>query len=241
MDIRTGRAVEDVDRVFGRAVTLGRSLARISDYLILAESIPGGTTTALSVMLAMGLDAEGRVSSSMADNPHGLKLSIAHQAMCAAKIRKGDLRRRPLEAVAKVGDPVQASIAGLVVGAAGEVPVLLAGGTQMAAVLAIVESIDRSIMGRLAVGTTRWVIQDAESDLVALVRQIGEIPVVAADLDFSTSKHLGLRAYESGAVKEGVGAGGAAISSVMKSKGEITKSSLHMKIEQEYEKIVEDR
>lgn len=241
MDIRTGQAVRNADSVFERATTLGRNLAKASDYLVLAESIPGGTTTALSVMLAVGLDAEGKVSSSMPDNPHKLKLSVVRQAMDSAHLHKGDLKGRPLEAVAKVGDPVQVSVAGLAVGAASEVPVILAGGTQMAAVLAIINKIDQSLMDSLAIGTTRWVIRDPQSNLVALVRQVGDIPVMAADLNFGASRHSGLRAYESGVVKEGVGAGGAAICSMMKTNGKVTKSFLQEQIEQEYERIVNRR
>jgi len=241
MDIRAGQAVENVNIIFERAITLGRNLAKASDYLVLAESIPGGTTTALSVMLAMGLDAEGRVSSSMPDNPHRLKLSIALQAMGAAQLHKGDLKERPLEAVAKVGDPVQASVAGLAVGAASEVPILLAGGTQMASILAIIDKTDRSLTDSLAIGTTRWLIHDRQSDLAALVRQVGDIPIMAADLNFGASRHSGLRAYESGVVKEGVGAGGAVISAIMKTNGKVTRTSLQEQIEREYERIVDRR
>jgi len=39
--------------------------------------------------------------------------------------------------------------------------------------------------------------------------------VLAADLDFSQSRHMGLRAYEQFLVKEGVGAGGACIAALL--------------------------
>ena len=54
-----------VERVFENAESLGRNIAKTSDYLILGESIPGGTTTALAVLCALGIDARGKVSSSM--------------------------------------------------------------------------------------------------------------------------------------------------------------------------------
>src|SRR3990170_6401238 len=69
-DIRTGKAVNNVEEVMQRARIAGENLAKTTDYLIIGESIPGGTTTALSVLLAMGINAEGKVSSSMPENPH---------------------------------------------------------------------------------------------------------------------------------------------------------------------------
>ncbi len=66
-DVRTGIAVEKVDEVFRNGQILGEQLARTSDYLVLGESIPGGTTTALGVLLAMGFNAKGKVSSEHAE------------------------------------------------------------------------------------------------------------------------------------------------------------------------------
>jgi uncharacterized protein (TIGR00303 family) len=240
-DIRTGRAVENVTSVFERSMAAGRDLSKTADYLVLGESIPGGTTTALSVMLAMGLNAKGKVSSSMPDNPHHLKLSVAREAMGATGIGEGELEGKPLEAIAAVGDPTQASIAGLIMGAAREVPIIMAGGTQMAALLAIINGIDQSVTDRLAIGTTSWLIRDISSDLAGLVSQVGDVPVMAANLNFTESRYPGLRAYESGAVKVGVGAGGVSISSMAMTFGRITRTSLQEEIEREYGGIVSKR
>jgi uncharacterized protein (TIGR00303 family) len=237
MDIRTSKAVKDVNSVFERAKVLGKSLAAMSDYLVLGESIPGGTTTALSVMLAIGIAAKRRVSSSMPNNPHELKLSVVNKAMEVAGIEEGELAGEPLKAIAAMGDPAQVTMSGLVAGAA-EIPKILAGGTQMAAVLAIVDQIDPSARDRLAIGTTKWLLRDPSSDLVSLVRQVGDVPIMAANLDFSSSKHSGLRAYESGVVKEGVGAGGVSISAMSMKLGQITVLSLQQEIEREYERIL---
>ncbi len=240
-DIRTGHAVKNAVTVFERATIVGRNLAGASDYIVLGESIPGGTTTALAVLLSMGFDARGKVSSSMPKNPHDLKLSVVRQAMEAAGVGEGELEGRPLEAIAAIGDPTQAAIAGLAMGAAQEIPVMLAGGTQMAAALAIVDGIDSSVTDELSVGTTKWLVRDRDSDIVGLVRQVGDIPLMAANLDFGRSKHQGLRAYETGVVKEGVGAGGAAISAMLVTKGGVTGTSLQEQIEEEYERIVRRR
>ena len=83
-DIRTGDAVENVEEVIQRAKMAGENLAKAADYLVIGESIPGGTTTALGVLLAMGVRAEGKVSSSMPENPHGLKTEIVRAGLAAA-------------------------------------------------------------------------------------------------------------------------------------------------------------
>ncbi|MEJ2261615.1 MAG: phosphoribosyltransferase, partial [Nitrosopumilaceae archaeon] len=61
---------------YGRIV--GRTLASMTDCLIIGESIPGGTTTALAVLRGLGYKA--RVSSSIPDNPVILKNQIASMA-----------------------------------------------------------------------------------------------------------------------------------------------------------------
>ena len=54
-DIRTGDSVDNVEEVIERAKVLGEQLAKASDYLAIGESIPGGTTTALGVLTALGV------------------------------------------------------------------------------------------------------------------------------------------------------------------------------------------
>ncbi|MEM2146003.1 MAG: hypothetical protein QW279_11625, partial [Candidatus Jordarchaeaceae archaeon] len=54
-DIRTGNAVENVKEVLERAKVAGENLAKTVDYLVVGESVPGGTTTALGVLMAMGI------------------------------------------------------------------------------------------------------------------------------------------------------------------------------------------
>jgi len=237
-DIRTGKAVDNVEEVLQRAKLAGEILSKTADYLIVGESVHGGTTTALSVLLAMGVDAKGKVSSSMPQNPHELKIKTAKAGLKAAGIELGALSNDPVKAISCVGDSMMPAFAGLVLGTAGKIPVLMAGGTQIGAVLAIVNALEPSILDNVAIGTTRWIIMDKTADLKGIVTQIADIPILAADLDFSQSKFDGLKAYEAGAVKEGVGAGGAAIAAMLKSKGAITKKILLREIEKNYAKIV---
>lgn len=237
-DIRTGKAVDNVDEVLHNAQILGEHLADVCDYLVVGESIPGGTTTALGVLLAMGFNAQGKVSSSMPANPHMLKLKTVEDGLRAALIRPGDFKEQPLKAIEHFGDPMIAATTGITVGASKDVPVVMAGGTQMAPVLATLAKINRELLNNVAIGTTRWITGDSKSDIRGIVSEIASVPILAADLDFSSSKHAGLRAYEKGVAKEGVGAGGSTISAMAKSSGEITMNCLMTEIEKNYEKLV---
>jgi uncharacterized protein (TIGR00303 family) len=214
--IVTGRAVPWAADLFQRGLELAEEMAERGDYLVLAESVPGGTTTALALLCGLGIDARGKVSSSMPDNAHPLKNQVVSAALAAAGLtgRRGE--RPALDVAAAVGDPMQPFVAGLALAAHRRVPVLLGGGSQMAAVLALIaaiahergESLD---LDRLAIATTGWVARDPTADLAGLVGQIADAAVFASDLDFSVSRHPPLRRYEQFLVKEGVGAGAAAI------------------------------
>ncbi len=233
-DIRSGKAVVDVAEVVERAKVAGRHLAKLADYLVIGESIPGGTTTALGVLSAMGVKAEGKVSSSMPLNPHDLKIEAVRSGLAAAGGGFGSFGDDPIGAVGCVGDPMMAAFAGLVLGAAGQVPVLMAGGTQMTAVLAVVAGLDADVLCNVAIGTTRWVAADKSSDICGIVDQIVDVAVLAADLDFGGSRFDGLKAYEKGIVKEGVGAGGSSIAAMARFEGAITRESLLAEIERNY-------
>lgn len=237
-DIRTELAVQDSEKIFQRSVLLGKSFAKISDYLVIGESIPGGTTTALGVLLALGIDAKGKVSSSMPNNPHDLKIQIVNEGLVSADIEPKKLKNNPLAAVSAVGDPMMIAFAGLVSGAAKRIPVIMAGGTQMTAILAIIKGMNPNVLENVVIGTTRWIINDDTSDLTYLVSQIAKIPVLAANLNFSNSQYNGLRMYEKGVVKEGVGAGGATIASILKSKGKITCNNIFNEVEKNYERLL---
>lgn len=237
-DIRTGKAVDNVKEVIQKAIMAGENLSRTADYLVIGESIPGGTTTALGILLAMGVDAKGKISSSMPGNPHELKIKTVEASLKASGIEFGTLADDPVNAISCAGDPMVPTFAGLVTGASGKVPVLMAGGTQMGAVLAVIKALNPDALDNVAIGTTRWIITDKTADLKGIITQIADVPILAADLDFSQSRFEGLRAYEAGVVKEGVGAGGAAIAAMAKSEGSITKDTLLREIERNYKRLV---
>ena len=234
ISIEDAMSIDDVHKAVGYGQALGAQLAKASDLVVVGESIPGGTTTALAVLMALGIDAKFKVSSSMPENPHQLKNKVVAQATSRAKPR-----RDPMQAVARVGDPMMPSVAGIAAGAIQSgAKVMLAGGTQMAPVLAILKSLVP--MKNICVGTTKYVAGDKSADLAGLVRAVAPgVPVLSCDLHFEKSRKPGLRAFAEGFVKEGVGAGGASIAAMIKSKGKINGKKLLAAIEKEYALSIE--
>jgi uncharacterized protein (TIGR00303 family) len=237
-DIRSGDSVDNVEEVIERAKIVGEQLAKTVDYLVIGESIPGGTTTALGVLSALGVDAQGKVSSTLPNNPHNLKAEVVAAGLKAAGEKFGSLKNNPIKAVSAVGDPMMAAMAGLVIGGARQGPVLMAGGTQMTSVLAVINALEPKALCNVAVGTTRWVVKDKGSDICGIIKQFCEVPVLAADLNFAQSKYPGLQIYETGLVKEGVGAGGASVAAMAKSGGAVTKDILLKEIERNYAQLM---
>ena len=101
--IVTGRAVPNAAELFARGLALAPELAARGDYLMLAESVPGGTTTALALLCGLGVDAWGRVSSSMPENAHPLKQQVVEQALAAAGLGGGRRTASALDVAAAIG------------------------------------------------------------------------------------------------------------------------------------------
>ncbi|MCL7415814.1 MAG: TIGR00303 family protein [ANME-2 cluster archaeon] len=202
-DIRNGQAVQDAGLIYENSVELGRQIRRFSDFVIIGESVPGGTTTAMAVLQALGID--GMVSSSFPKNPMDIKQQVVAQALDRAGIAFGDLLNEPMRAIEYVGDPMMACVSGLVEGLKGT-PSILAGGTQMMAVMAIIKFL--GIENNISIATTKYVAEDGTASFLETVSALGYAAYVV-DPGLDRSKNPGLRMYESGVVKEGVGAGGA--------------------------------
>ena len=213
--------VEDVKEAFNRAVKLGEQFSKLADVLVIGESIPAGTTTAGAVLRAFGV--KHAVSSSMPENPLELKSKVIEKAV--ERVKSED----PLEVVAEVGDPVMVGVAGIAVGASK--PVLLAGGTQMAAIAHVIKRIKED--ADIAIATTTYVAGDSTADM-----SISPVTVIAADPGLGESSKAGLRAYADGFVKEGVGAGGATF--LAYSRG-IDRKEFLKEVERDYWEIVESK
>ncbi len=213
-NILTGRAVENSREIFEKGRILGETLSQLTGHLIIGESTPAGTTTALGVLEAMGYDAWGKVSGSTPENPHSLKRQTVEKGLQAAGLTD-ELPLDPYRAVEVVGDPMIPAVAGITAGSS--VPVTLAGGTQMTAVCAFLkEAINDFSFNEVSIATTIFVASDESSDINYIARQIAPINIFAVDPGFEKSENQGLVNYTKGAVKEGVGAGGAMLAANLK-------------------------
>jgi len=200
----------DAKTLFDKGVAFGKSYTCLDDYLILGESVPSGTTTATATALALGYDAKALFSSSFKDVPNNIREETITKALHNVE-GKTDL----FDILGSVADNMLIFNAGFILGVNARFPIVLAGGTQMACVLLVANSISH-YMGaevdstNLTLCTTKWVAQDENSDIKALLEML-DFPINAhyTDFDFSLSEHPALKLYDEGEAKEGVGAGGA--------------------------------
>ncbi|NEW60156.1 TIGR00303 family protein [Sulfurovum sp. bin170] len=216
----------DAQEVFEKGVAFGQSYECQDEYIILAESVPSGTTTATATALGLGYKAEGMFSSSFKNSPDDIKEKTLKLALSNID-DKNDI----FDTLSKVSDNMIIFNAGFLMGLNNRIKVILAGGTQMACVLLVMNRILKLMGGametsNLALCTTKWVAEDENSDIEALLKMLS-FPINAyyADFDFSLSERPALKLYDEGEAKEGVGAGGALVYGFLNgvSKDKITK------------------
>lgn len=218
--------------IFDQGRRSGKS-AQPQQQQVLAECVPGGTTTASLILESLNVSCEGLVSNSLPPQMQDLTI-LKNKVIEAALLRankdctsstgqnlKERCQQEPLYAVAQNGDAFQAFAAGFIIGALenGVKSILLAGGAQMLAVYHLTASLKKAmptqikidatdLSNRCLVATTPWIMHDRHSDIRTLATAVGAT-LHAEDFTLGSSVHKGLRAYEEGNVKEGVGAGGA--------------------------------
>ena len=209
-----------VQHLLQQGLQWGEKLATATEgYVILSECVVGGTTTALAVLTGLGWDAIGKVNSSHPTCNHQQKWELVQAGLGLATFPLSPLPLSPLPLVAAVGDPMQIVVAGMAIAASRRCGVMLAGGTQMLAVYALMAAIAQTEAldwqpDQVIVGTTRWVAEDPTGDTVGLATLLNA-PLLATQLSFAQSRYATLAAYERGFVKEGVGAGGSAIAATL--------------------------
>ena len=250
-------AVENARELLAQGIMIGENLGKLGKTLVMGESVPGGTTTALALMEVLGIAAFGKISGSMPGNNPSLKEEVITMAMAEKGLARGSLAADPLTAVAMMGDPMQMVQAGMALAASRHVPVILGGGTQMLAVAVLLSrlveqknivnlpdihgnrclaAVDHARLDHLGIVTTSWVSEDEHADIRGLVRQLPlPIPMYAARLNFAASRHENLQLYEQGFVKEGVGAGAMALSAFLHLR--MANNDLLPAIEAVYERI----
>lgn len=216
--VSTGASLplQRVSRLWRQGHRIGAGLRR---PLVLAECVPGGTTTALGVLAGLGFEVSQWVSGSGLHPPKAQKAQLVASGLARASLPFGASATAVLAAV---GDPFQAMAAGLLTGVvrSGQ-PVLLGGGSQMLAVLALalegLAPAQRQALNRLVLlGTTSWLASEPSADgasgLACLLNSVADryhVPLVGlhSGVRFTASCHQELRDFENGYVKEGVGAG----------------------------------
>lgn len=215
-DISTGRGVDNPYEIYEKALKIGEELSKEYDYLVIGESIAGGTTTALGILKALGYDADYKVSGSMPYNPHELKLKTVNEGLRNGNISPGKVD--VFEALSKIGDPMMPAVAGMTIGST--VPVVLASGTQMSGVCAVIKAIKPDFDFRnITIATTSYVANDETADILYITKQINEdIAINVVNPKFETTDNKGLKNYLNGFVKEGAGAGGAMFMALMEGK-----------------------
>ncbi|MHC5737675.1 nicotinate mononucleotide-dependent phosphoribosyltransferase CobT [Nostoc sp.] len=228
--LSAGAAMEitTVHHLFKQGLLWGERLAANiqQGYLIVGECVVGGTTTALAILTGLGIEATGKVNSSHPVCNHAQKWALVQAGLEKINFQSQSQNSiDPLQLVAAVGDPMQVVVAGMAIAASRSCGVMLAGGTQMLAVYALISAIAQAYAlswqpEAVVVGTTRWVAEDptgATVDLAlnlgksSLTQSAGTPPLLATHLSFADSHYPQLRAYEQGFVKEGMGAGAACI------------------------------
>lgn len=201
----------DAMEIFQKGLEFGQNYTTNDDYVILAETIPAGTTTANATAQALGYECDGYFSSSFKNSPNDIKNETINKAL--ENLNEND---ELFEILSKVSDNMIIFNAGFILGSrTNNLKIILAGGTQMACVLLVINSILRSMEGlmdslNLALCTTKWIYEDKNSNIKALLKQLDfPINAYASDFDFSLSKHPALKLYDEGEAKEGVGCGAA--------------------------------
>lgn len=210
-DPRKETALPDI----GRALGAGKHLASImkgKERIILSETIPGGTTTAFTVVY--NFVKEFRSSSSLQNDPQDAKMEIFKNA----KERVGSLRE-PMEILKEMGDYMQAIALSFIEHSENR-EIILAGGTQMGAVYFLAKQMGYN-MENVHLYTTDSVMRHRGKEMEMIVPKDR---IKHGTIDFEKSIHSGLRKYAQENVREGAGMGAAILLALrQESKEDILK------------------
>ena len=230
--LTTGLALGPVKTsfLFQKGEKLGLNLSNYP-YVIIGECVPGGTTTALSVLCSLEINAFDLVSSSFPEGNHMWKNQTVKDALLNNSEKFSSIKKNPLKAIEYFGDPMQAFVCGFIKGAQkANLPVMLAGGSQMLAVYYVSKLLTGFNPYDTVVATTSWITNDKNAKTKRLAELVSS-PLLSSNVNFKESKHKGLFAYEEGHIKEGVGAGGLMVAA------DIYKDVLQEDMVKEIEKV----
>jgi uncharacterized protein (TIGR00303 family) len=234
-DIRESDPVPSAPGAFAAARQFGRKLP--DDELYIAETVPGGTTTALGVLSALGESdvlGDRRVSSSLPKNPLKLKREVVAEALESSSLEPSGAEGEPTVALRRAGDPALAVVCGLATGALEtDTAVTLAGGTQLVAAAACLRhgGYERS----LSLATTSFVAEDPAINIERAAERL-DLSVTVTDPGFSND-HPAMAAYNAGEAKEGVGMGGAL---ALADQGGVPMKDVRADLVSVYDRLFED-
>ena len=198
----------DAKSIFSKGIEYAKSYQKRGDYIILAESTPSGTTTANASALALGYDVVDDFSSSFLDAPKSLKKEVVSKAL---SLIKDDMSS--LDKLSIVSDNMLIFYAGFVIEASKKHRLVLAGGTQMASLLLIVDKLADELdmefnSDNLTLATTQWVAKDKKSNISHILSQLSyKLNAIYTSFSFENANIPILKKYDEGEAKEGVGAG----------------------------------
>lgn len=228
--LSSGKAmpIEHVKQLYEFGMAIGKKFASNCELLVVGECVPAGTTTAKALLTGLGYETMGCLSSSMQITDHLARMRLVERGLIGSGLKDlivcGDPAttlsnlKDPLRVIAAMGDPMQPVVAGMARAASAYIPVILAGGSQMLAVYALVKAMHFAQsaansadavggdINNVGVITTKWVAFDRNAQVPNLAAAI-QAPFACSMPDFSKSRHPGLQAFEQGHVKEGIGAG----------------------------------
>ncbi len=194
--------------IFQKGMQFGSEYELKGSYLILGESTPSGTTTAMASALALGFKCENDFSSSFLKVPASVKSETLNAALSLI-----DDGMSNFEKLSIVSDNMLIFCAGFLLEASRRFHVVLAGGTQMAACLLIADALREDVLMRakhdnITLATTQWVVDDKNSDIAHLLSLLSYTPnAFYTTFSFENAEIPVLKKYDEGEAKEGVGAG----------------------------------
>lgn len=197
----------DAEFLFNEGLLYSKHLSQFNKTIVISECVPSGTTSAFAVSKALGYDCDSSFSSSnFSTETYDLKKNIVNEAINNHKNKISSV----FDAIHYLGDNMQAFVSGLSHGLAkNNIKVILAGGTQMAAIFGILNKLKGNTkFENIALMSTKWILNDTLSDIESFLNQIDiNINAYFSDFSFEESQYHNLRLYEKGYVKEGVGCG----------------------------------
>ena len=166
--IKSGANI-DAQSLFQKGIEFGQGYECKNDYIILGESVPSGTTTAKATALALNYNCKNAFSSSFKNVPNDIRENTIQSAL-----NNIDTNDDIFKILGSVSDNMIIFNAGFILGLNNKISVILAGGTQMACVLLVVNKILEVMQGEietsnLALATTSWIANDEKSDIKALL------------------------------------------------------------------------